>query len=119
MQLHYPWGKPSEGLDVLWRCEAKRYSVVVDADREEYGVTPPRLEMQWFQINRRTPKGAWIDGKFVLLSATKRWACPTEDEAIESFKARKRKQISILASKLTLAERELSLTKPNYVELYL
>ena len=119
MKLHYPFGNPPEGIDVLWRCEARRYSVCIDPDRDQYSVTPPRLEMQWWQVNRRTPKGAWIGGRFVLLTATKRWACNTEDEALESFKARKQKQIAILTSKLRLAERELALTDPNYVELYL
>jgi hypothetical protein len=118
VKLHYPFGPAPEGSDVLWRCEAKRYSVVIDPDADRYGVTPPRLEMCWWHVHRRTPKGAWIGGKFILLTATKRWACETEAEALESFKARKRKQISILTSKLKDAERELALTEPNHVELF-
>jgi hypothetical protein len=69
--------------------------------------------------NRRTPKGAWIGGKFVRLTAHKKWACNTEDDALESFKARKRRQIAILSGNLQRAERELALTDPNYIELYL
>lgn len=119
MKLHYPFGPAPEGMDVLWRCEAKRYSVVIDPDADRYGVSPPRLEMHWYQVNRRTPQGAWIGGKFVRLTATKKWACNTEDDALESFKARKRRQIAILTGNLQRAERELALTDPNYIELYL
>ena len=119
MKLHYPFGPAPEGEDVLWRCEAKRYSVCVDPDRDEYSVTPPRLEMTWWRVDRRTPKGAWACGKFVLLTATKKWACETEEKALESFKARKRRQIAILQGNLQLAESELALTNPNHVELYL
>jgi hypothetical protein len=118
MKLHYPFGHPPEGMDVLWRCEAKRYSVVIDADADRYGVTPPRLEMTWWQVNRRTDKGAWIGGKFVLLTAVKKWACNTQEDALESFKARKRKQIRLLTAQLTYARRQLALTEPDHVELF-
>jgi hypothetical protein len=113
VKLHYPFGPAPEGVDVLWRCEAQRYSVVIDPDADRYGVTPPRLEMCWWQVNRRTPQGAWIGGKFVLLTATKRWACPTEEEALESFIARKRKQIRILSTQLRRAEADMALAYPT------
>ncbi|WFU52219.1 hypothetical protein QA639_21160 [Bradyrhizobium pachyrhizi] len=114
MRLHYPRGQPPEGEDVLWRCEAKRYSYVVDADREEYGVTDPRLEMWWWEVKRRTPKGAWLwTGEFVLLTAFKKKYAETEALAIRDFKARKNKQIQILSRQLANAERELALTKPR------
>ncbi|MHC2552431.1 hypothetical protein [Bradyrhizobium elkanii] len=118
MKLHYPFGPAPEGKDVLWRCEAKRYSVVIDPDADRYGVTPPRLEMTWWLVDHRTPKGAWVCGKFVLLTATKKWACETEEQALESFKARKRKQIGILTAQLAYAQRQLALTEPNHVELF-
>ena len=98
---------------MLWRCEAKRYSYCVDPDRDVYGVTDPKLEMWWWEIDRATPKGAWVCGRFVLLSATKRWACPTEEEALESFMARKRKQIRILSTRLQQAKAELALAYPS------
>jgi hypothetical protein len=109
VKLHYPFGSPPEGVDVLWRCEAKRYSVVIDPEAERYGVTDPRLEVTWWRVDRRTPKGAWAAGRFVLLSAYRKWACNTEEEAIASFIARKRKQIRILSSQLKRAEAELAL----------
>ncbi|WP_315740040.1 MULTISPECIES: hypothetical protein [unclassified Bradyrhizobium] len=112
-KLVYPYGRPPNGSSVLWRCEAQRYSVCIDPDADRYGVTDPQLEMRWHRIISRTPKGAWISGRFVLLTATKRWACPTEEEALESFIARKRKQISILSHKLHRAEQDLALAFPH------
>lgn len=113
MKLHYPHGKPPEGTDVLWRCEAQSYSYVVDADREEYGVTAPRLEMRWYPVDRRTPKGAWCCGEFVLLTAFKKKFSESEAGALRDFKARKTKQIQILCRQLRRAEQELALTKPR------
>jgi hypothetical protein len=48
----------------------------------------------------------------VLLTANKRWACPTQEEAIESFIARKQKHIRILMANLKRAEEELALVFP-------
>ncbi|WP_316207489.1 hypothetical protein [Bradyrhizobium sp. SZCCHNR3118] len=113
MKLHYPRGKPPEGVDVLWRLEAKSYSYVIDADREEYGVTAPRLEMWWWEVERRTPKGAWCCGEFQLLTAFKKKFSESEAGALRDFKARKKKQLQILGRQIAKAERELALTKPQ------
>jgi hypothetical protein len=113
--LHYPAGFPPGGQDVLWRCEAKRYSVVIDAEREIYGSSAPQLEMRWFPVVRRTPHGAWIDGngigelRFIKLTANKRFAVNTQKEAIESYKARKEVQKKILQGQLDSLEEELTL----------
>jgi hypothetical protein len=114
VRLHYPRGKPPEGEDVLWRCEAKSYSYIIDADREEYGVTTPRLELWWWEIERRTPKGAWLcTGEFQLLTAFKKKYSETEEDAINDFKARKRRQIRIVTNQLRRAQQELALTEPH------
>ncbi len=112
VKLYYSFGQPPAGIDVLWRCEARRYSYTADADaeREVFGTTNPRLEMQWWSVKHRTPKGARLNiGTFVNLTATKRWACNTQAEALESFMARKRKQISILSHRIVEAEKDLEL----------
>lgn len=111
--VKYPRGRPPADVPVLWRCEARRYSYCIDPDADRYGVTDPQLEMWWWEIERRTPKGAWVVGRFVLLTATKRWACPTEEEALESFIARKRKQIRILSTHLSRAQADLALAYPR------
>lgn len=109
-KITYPFGKPPEGEDVLWRCEARSYAVCIDPELERYGSTPLRLEMYWFPVRKRTPKGAWIPGpwcgkRFVRLGETrKKYACNTEAEALESYIARKSRQISILSNRLKDAE---------------
>lgn len=67
-----------------------------------------KVWLRGYPVLRATPKGVWLaigfgERKFVLLDARKRWACPTEGEARESFIARKRRQIRILAGQLDRA----------------
>ncbi len=109
--MQYPAGRPNTDMDVLWRCEAKRYSVCIDPETDRFGTSAPRLEMWWHRVSRRTPKGAWLGDRFVLLTARKRWACNTEQEALESFVARKTRQIKILSAQLAAAEADLALTQ--------
>lgn len=85
-----------------------------------------KLYLQKFEILKRTPKGAWIklyefsfdekDKKFVLLTARKKFACKTKDEALESFKARKRRQIEILDRRLKKAKLALELAEERNFE---
>lgn len=113
MKLHFPWGTADPEEDVLWRCEAKRYSYVIDADRDEYGVTDPRLELRWLRVYKRTPKGAWLADRLVILSHNKAYARNTVDEAVKDFIARRKRQIAILEGQLQRARRDLNLTVDN------
>ena len=90
MKLHYPFGQPPEGVDVLWRCETKRYSHLAD----------PRLELYW---HIRNPLDASYTDDCQL----------TVDEAVKDFIARRKRQIAILESQLQRAQRELNLTVDN------
>jgi|GEM_PF-5104034 len=68
-----------------------------------------RIYCTSYQIVKRTPKGAWINlwygkNKFVLADARKRWACPCRESAMESFRARKTKQIEHLTRQLDRAK---------------
>jgi hypothetical protein len=110
-KLKYPFGRPPEGTDVLWRVDGKRYSVVIDADREEYGSTPLQVEMRWYHVTKRTPCGAWLGSRFVRLNARKQFASNTEKEALESYIARKKRQIGILSAQLREAERGLKIAE--------
>lgn len=72
-----------------------------------------RVTLREYPVLRKTPKGVWLDtgfggSRFVLRDAHKRWACPTKDEAEESFKARKRRQIKILRRQLEDAHKALA-----------
>jgi len=72
------------------------------------------IELKTYLVIRHTPKGVWIDTrfdlaeksrkKFILKDAMKRFACPTIEEAKESFLARKRKQLRIYKARTKQVE---------------
>jgi len=68
-------------------------------------------------IIKRTPCGAWVDDygrqRFVNLQARKKYACETVDAALESYHARKKRQIKILKHRLAEAEAALTLNNDN------
>jgi hypothetical protein len=110
-RLHYPYGQPPEGQDAVWRCEARRYAYVVDYERDEWGITDPRLELRWELVDRRTPKGVWVAGSFNLLSAKRSKYKATPQEAVQHFVKRRERQVKILKGQLAYAERELDMAK--------
>lgn len=68
----------------------------------------------------RTPKGWWVVNsghrRFVLADARKKYACTTEKEAIQSFAARKRRQIKIINAQLKVAKEFLALAEAKLAE---
>ena len=114
-KIRYPFGRPPEGRDVLWRLEARSCSYVIDPDNERYGSTGPVLEMCWHPVKRWTRCGARLDwGKYVNLNkdvSRREWASRTEAEALASFVARRKRQIAILEGQAAYARRELALTE--------
>lgn len=76
-----------------------------------------RLDEQKFTVEKITRHGVWIRSwfgfsrHFVLLSARKKYAHPSREEARASFEARKRRQISILQVQLERAEKALGLAQ--------
>lgn len=68
-------------------------------------------------VEKHTSKGVWINDfghrRFVLNSARKRFAHPTKEEALESFRARKKRQIKILTRQLERARAALSASLDN------
>jgi len=79
-----------------------------------------KIELTEHEVVRRTPKGAWINRgsgawgsmhgelRFVLLSATKRFAYPTKAEAMASFLARKKAQARIYRARMERALRAIN-----------
>lgn len=69
-----------------------------------------KLEYEELPVIKETPCGYWVASdfgykkRFVLKQSQKRFACVTKDLALESFKAKKRRQISLLKEQLRLAE---------------
>jgi hypothetical protein len=77
-----------------------------------------------FKVIKETPCGYWIklfysfnDKKWVSKVAKKRYAYPSEQEAMINFKARKRRQIEILSAQLRTAKSALEWADPTGVYL--
>ncbi len=77
------------------------------------------IEELVFKLIKETNCGYWITDvwdhnneykRWMSKTARKRYACPTRDEALISFKARKRKQIKILEQQLNQAKIALNQT---------
>ena len=101
MPAFYPLGYPSLGQDVLWRVEAEDANDIFSGRRLVY---------RWYGIAKRTPCGARLaNGKFILLTAHKRWAHETQRQALDSFVLRRRRQVAILRNQLERAQQELQL----------
>ncbi len=81
------------------------------------------IHLHKFRVKHHTPKGVWLAlygdqeaQRFVLRDAHKRYACPTLEEALVSFLARKRRQLTIFEARakgirktIEKAEREFTL----------
>ncbi len=70
----------------------------------EWGNSQCKIYLQELEVLKETPKGAWLNNhgtrRFVLRTAHKRFACPTKEEAKESFLARKRAHLRHLHRKV-------------------
>jgi len=67
-----------------------------------------------FLVAKHTPKGVRLSGfhgPWVSNTARKRLAYPTTEEAWESFRHRKRRQVKIYKARLTRSEEALELSK--------
>ena len=98
---------PYEGKDILYRYDYYNVGHGVDQFDEPYDGHTTKLRLTKHFVNRRTRQGAWIpwfgrknDERFVLLSAVKKFACNSEVEALESFIARKKKQLYIMQCRI-------------------
>lgn len=111
------FGEPQPGKEYWYRITDYRTAGGVD----EWGDIIPgsgssHLRLEMYEVVKHTPKGVWIylgwEGKrFVLRDARKRFACPTKEEALESFMARKRRQIRILTAQRKNAKEALRLAE--------
>lgn len=107
--------------DTWYRYEERRYGVVNEFD--DVVSSYVQLQLIELKVTRVTPKGVWVTQfmtkRFVLTAANKRYALPTAGEALESFIARKARQIRILESQTKnareaqlLAQHELAKLRP-------
>jgi len=97
---------------VWYRYEVRHYAPPLNEfDEIDFGAVGRReLVLVECPVLRVTKCGVRLtDGRFILKQSRKRYACPTKEEAMESFKRRKTVQISILKAQLRSAEEDLAL----------
>jgi len=76
-----------------------------------------------FKIIKETEKGFWIDHelgdkKWVNKTARKRYAYPTIDEAVVSFRARRERMIVLSRHKIEYAQLALCIPREKYIECF-
>jgi hypothetical protein len=100
--------------EYLYRFDSFLSSSIEDSEYGHHVTSIVEVCLFRYEILRKTPKGVWIylnfgDEKFVLSNARKRYACPTIEEAKESFKARKSKEIKILQARIDHAKEAITI----------
>lgn len=97
---------------LAYRYYTQRYSIIVDAEREEFATSDPKLVLMDYPIIKHTKCGFWIDehgkNKFVRIGAKRQYAHLTKFEALRSLVARKKSYVSHSHKRLQLAKEELS-----------
>lgn len=108
-----PWRKPGRHPDdwgpkqSYYRIEDHRHSHF-DEDGEPTGAGYTELVLKEILVKRYTPKGVRLANDRVVLhnpDYVKRYACPTIEEALESYRKRKQKQASIYEARMLQARR--------------
>lgn len=111
LPIEYAYGKPPENSEdtFYWRAVDKSYSVTIDPEREVYG-SKLVIELTYHPVVKRTPCGVklaefpkWVGGSqvFVSDSSIKKWAYPTELEALEGLLQVRQWQRRILQAQLS------------------
>lgn len=96
---------------VLYRAEAHMYGY---PDEFENIASAARVKIERFYVVRETPCGCWVARwqygcmHFVRNGAKKRFAWPTEMEALESLVARKRREVEWMRFRLDDAKSKLA-----------
>lgn len=96
--------------DVWFRYEQRTYGSVDEFDN--LISTRHELALMEFKVAKVTPKGVWLErylgNRFVRASSKRRFAHPSKDAALESFRQRKLRQIELLQSQLSVAKTMLA-----------
>lgn len=98
---------------VLYRYREGQVGEIYDTCPKE-AAKAMRLYLDSYPVIKSTPCGCWIDlgwgrKKFVNLNAQRKWAHESLDDAMQSFVARKNRQVLILRHQLVKAEAALCL----------
>jgi hypothetical protein len=102
----------------LYRYDSQRYSYIIDAEMDMYGVTDAKLELRTYKVSKETPCGYRIywgspKGKWVSKTSLKRYAHPTKEEAHEAYKWRKKSYVAHCEARLRRAKEDLALASPR------
>lgn len=96
-------GTKSPAEEKWYRVEGKRYAVS-DEYGDHYFFTDVRLICTAYRVAKHTPKGVRLEtGRFVGNNFKKQWASPTVKDALKHFQERRKAEIRILESKLSIA----------------
>jgi hypothetical protein len=86
-----------------------------------YSLNYDHITLEKYRVVRKTPKGKWIElyawptdrhsRRFVLDDGTKRFAWETKELALESFRRRTERRISILQAQVKLCQDALARVK--------
>lgn len=107
---------------VVWfRYIDGRWAPPLDEWDRPCGDSNPYIFLLRLPVVKTTPCGVWITDeigrrRFVLRDARKRYACPTQAEALSSFQARKERQKRILTAQLRAVEGCLSLAVAEWAK---
>jgi hypothetical protein len=105
--------------DRWYRYDYQRCSPGVNEWGDALPGTMVQVKLSEFVVSKITPKGVWLqavigqygcsDRRFVLLGARKKFALPTLELAMTSFRARKAKEISIYQRRIKIAQAALEI----------
>lgn len=103
---------------LFWfRFEDGQYAAPVDECGNSQGPGQTYVRLHKYRAIKYTRCGVRLDnGRFVNRSSTKRFACPSIKEALESFKRRKELQIFYLQSRITRVKDALTLLEIGMIE---
>ena len=103
--------------ETWYRYEDVMYAAPLDEFERPVGENRLEVVLRKYAVVKYTPKGVWLSwfggypDRFVLSDARKRFACPTVEEAKQSFITRKERQVRIFRSKLKRAENSIAIIK--------
>ena len=108
--------------DIWYRYMETQYAAPLDEYERPMGYGSVQINLNEYKVIKETAKGVWLTyaqpyfltdkwKKFVLLGSRKKFACPTKEEAMVSFIARKRAQIRIYKDRLESAEMALEIVE--------
>lgn len=97
--------REEEPRECWYRVTDWRSAPPLDEWERPIGRGESHVTVHEYPVLRHTAKGVWLEAyygapRFVLHGTRKRFACPTVEEAWESFRARKARQARILEAQL-------------------